>query len=216
MPGAFYWVCLVPLRGMYRWSGIMHEILWHGRGGQGVVLASEVLAEAAYLQGYRGVTSAPTFGPERRGAPLTASTRIDDEPIRTFSQIALADIVIVLDELLFGSVDIGAGLRNGGILIVNSARPPENFRLPDKPAARTASVDAAAIAREFRLTVGGAPVVNTPLLGSLARLWDRISLAGIERGLAFKMPPASAYNNYQAVRRAFEMTVVGDTRHEQT
>jgi len=67
----------------------MHEIIWHGRGGQGVVLAAQILAESAYIQGFPGVTSAPTFGPERRGAPLTASTRISDGPIRTFSQIAV-------------------------------------------------------------------------------------------------------------------------------
>jgi 2-oxoacid:acceptor oxidoreductase gamma subunit (pyruvate/2-ketoisovalerate family) len=84
----------------------MHEVIWHGRGGQGVVVAAQILAEAAYLEGFKGVTSAPTFGPERRGAPLTASTRIADNPIRTFSQTEMADIAVVLDDSLFGVVDI--------------------------------------------------------------------------------------------------------------
>jgi len=86
----------------------MHEIIWHGRGGQGVVLAAQILAESAYIQGFPGVTSAPTFGPERRGAPLTASTRISDGPIRTFSQIASADIAVILDESLLEAAT-GAG-----------------------------------------------------------------------------------------------------------
>src|SRR5512133_3523569 len=84
----------------------MFEVIWHGRGGQGVVIAAQILAESAYLQGFNGVTSAPTCGPERRGAPLTASTRISDTPIRTFSQIEKADIAVVLDPSLFHVVDI--------------------------------------------------------------------------------------------------------------
>ena len=96
----------------------MYEIIWHGRGGQGVVLAAQILAEAAYIQGFRGVTSAPTFGPERRGAPLTASTRISDEPVRTFSQIASADIAVILDEsLLEAATGAGRIKENGRIYL---------------------------------------------------------------------------------------------------
>ena len=76
----------------------MKEVIWFGRGGQGAVVAAQILAESAYLEGFRGVTSAPTFGPERRGAPVTASTRISEDPIRMFSQVEMADIAIVLDE----------------------------------------------------------------------------------------------------------------------
>ncbi len=187
----------------------MFEIIWHGRGGQGVVLASEVLAESAYIQGYRGVTSAPTFGPERRGAPLTASTRIDDEPIRTFSQIALADIVVVLDETLFYVVDIYDRLREGGLLVVNSSKPPERFRSEKKPTIGTASVDALLIARECGLTAGDVPVVNTPLLGALARAWDVLSMDSIEQGLARKMSAAGASDNMKAAWMAFERTMLG-------
>lgn len=195
----------------------MNEIIWHGRGGQGVVLASEVLAEAAYLQGYKGVTSAPTFGPERRGAPLSASTRIADEPIRIFSRIERPHIAVVLDESLFDTMDIAGTLREGGILIVNSDKPPERF-IPGKTnSIRAATVDAVSIAREYRLFVGGAPVVNTPLLGALARVWNGIEMRNIERGMGFKMSPPAAYNNFQAARSAFERTLVngGEGREEQ-
>ena len=184
----------------------MYEIIWHGRGGQGVVLASEVLAEAAYLQGFKGVTSAPTFGPERRGAPLAASTRIADEPLRTFSQIEEADIAVILDESLFSVVDIWKGLKEGGIMVINSPTPPDESFL--RKAVTVLWVDAAAVAREHRLTAGGAPVVNTPLLGALARGWGRVDLDNIEKGLGIKMSSSGAYANFQAVKTAFEKTVV--------
>ncbi|MCX5853490.1 MAG: 2-oxoacid:acceptor oxidoreductase family protein, partial [Deltaproteobacteria bacterium] len=92
----------------------MHEVIWHGRGGQGVVVAAQILAESAYFQGFKGVTSVPTFGPERRGAPLTASTRISDEPIRTFSQIEQADVAVVLDVSLMNTINILGSLKKGG------------------------------------------------------------------------------------------------------
>lgn len=91
----------------------MKEILWHGRGGQGVVLAAQILAEAAYIQGYGGVMSAPTFGPERRGAPVVASTRISREAIRTVAQIEKGDVAVVLDASLLGIVDILGRLKEG-------------------------------------------------------------------------------------------------------
>lgn len=184
----------------------MYEIIWHGRGGQGVVLASEVLAEAAYFQGFKGVTSAPTFGPERRGAPLAASTRIADEPLRTFSQIEEADIAVVLDDSLFHVVDIWGGLKEGGILVINAPTPPDKGFLV-KPVT-ILWLDAAAVAREHRLTAGGRPVVNTPLLGALARGWGLVDLNNIEKALGIKMSSAGAYVNFQAVKTAYEKTVI--------
>ncbi|MBW2561684.1 MAG: 2-oxoacid:acceptor oxidoreductase family protein, partial [Deltaproteobacteria bacterium] len=145
----------------------MHEILWHGRGGQGVVLAAQILAETAYIQGFLGVTSAPTFGPERRGAPLTASTRVSDEPVRTFSQVAPADIAVILDESLLDAATGEGILREGGIVIVNTPLKPMEIGV--QRCLSVATVDAAGIAREHHLSMAGVPVVNTPLLGTLCR-----------------------------------------------
>src|SRR5512137_2078976 len=107
----------------------MYEIIWHGRGGQGVVIAAQILAESAYLQGFKGVTSAPTFGPERRGAPLTASTRISADPVRMVSQIDRADISVVLDPSLFSVVNIMGTLKEGALIIVNTSLKPEELAL---------------------------------------------------------------------------------------
>jgi 2-oxoacid:acceptor oxidoreductase gamma subunit (pyruvate/2-ketoisovalerate family) len=184
----------------------MHEVIWHGRGGQGVVVAAQILAEAAYLEGFRGVTSAPTFGPERRGAPLTASTRIADRPIRTFSQTELADIAVVLDDSLFGVVDILGRLRKGGLLIINTAQPPENFEIGD--AFGLATVDAAGMALKQHLIKEGAPVVNTPMLGAFARAAGMVSLENLDKALRGKLSREAVLKNYAAVKAAYDETLI--------
>ncbi len=183
----------------------MHEILWHGRGGQGVVLAAQILAEAAYVHGFRGVTSAPTFGPERRGAPLTASTRIADDPVRTFSQVAPADIAVILDPSLLAAATTGEMLRGNGLVIINTPLKPEETGIDG--GFTVATVDAAGIALEHHLSMGGVPVVNTPLLGAFCRASGPVSLESIEEGLKNKMPRGRASFNFQAVRTAFERTL---------
>ena len=97
----------------------MIEIRFHGRGGQGAVVASNILAEAAFMEG-KDVCSFPFFGVERRGAPVTAFTRVDSRPIRVKSGIYAPDHVIVLDPSLLKAVDVLAGLKKGGIVLVNT------------------------------------------------------------------------------------------------
>jgi len=184
----------------------MHEVIWHGRGGQGVVVAAQILAEAAYLEGFKGVTSAPTFGPERRGAPLTASTRIADDPIRTFSQTELADIAVVLDDSLFGVVDILGRVRKGGLVIINTAQPPENFKVGDEFG--LATVDAAGVALKQHLIKEGAPVVNTPMLGAFARAAGMVSLENLEKALRGKLSREAVLKNYAAVKAAHDETLI--------
>jgi len=190
----------------------MHEVIWHGRGGQGVVLAAQILAESAYLQGFGGVTSAPTFGPERRGAPLTASTRISDAPIRTVSQIEQADIAVVLDPTVMTIVDIFGRLKNGGMIIINTPHSADDLSI-DGGRFTVATVDASGIARKQRLMVAGAPVMNTPMLGAFARATGLVSLNCVEKGLKKKMPADRAAANFSAVSAAFDVTVI-TPKHE--
>lgn len=186
----------------------MYEIIWHGRGGQGVVVAAQILAEAAYLQGYKGVTSAPTFGPERRGAPLTASTRIADAPLRTFSQIELADIAVVLDPSLLKVVNIQDSVKDGGLIIINTDLQPDSFQL--RSGLKIAVVDAVKIALKFHLLKEAAPIVNTPLLGAFARAADIVTLEYIDQGLKKKLPAKAVAANSMAVNAAYEQTTVKD------
>ncbi|MDI6726378.1 MAG: 2-oxoacid:acceptor oxidoreductase family protein [Smithellaceae bacterium] len=183
----------------------MYEIIWHGRGGQGVVVVAHILAEAAYLQGYKGVTSAPTFGPERRGAPVTASTRIADEPIRTYAQIEKADIAVVLDPSLLRVVNVLGSLKENGLLIINThQQKPEQLGL--NGSYNLAIVDAVSIALRHELIREGAPVVNTPLLGSFARAAGLVSLECLEKGLAWKLSGGVLAANILALKAAYEET----------
>lgn len=186
----------------------MHEVIWHGRGGQGVVIAAQILAESAYLQGFKGVTSAPTFGPERRGAPLTASTRISDTPIRTFSQIEKADISVVLDPSLFGIVDILGSLKPNGLLLINTQQKAEEVKIEGCLGLRIATLDAAAIAIRFHLLKEGSPMVNTPMLGVLSKASGLVSLDHIEKGLKWKLSGGAAATNIAALRAAYEETSI--------
>ena len=188
----------------------MYEVIWHGRGGQGVVVAAQILAEAAYLQGFKGVTSAPTFGPERRGAPLTASTRISSDPVRMVSQIERADISVVLDPSLLSVVNILGTLREGGIIIINTSFKPDELSLDAK--INVATVDAGAIAMRHRLIREGKPIVNTPMLGAFARAANIVSLEAMEKGLKSKLPSAVSAANIASLRDAFENTLINTSR----
>ena len=189
----------------------MHEVIWHGRGGQGVVVAAQILAEAAYLEGFKGVTSAPTFGPERRGAPLTASTSIADNPILTFSQIELAYITVVLDDSLFGVVDILGKVKKGGMVIINTAKPAETFNIP--AGFNLATVDAANVSLKQHLIKEGAPVVNTPMLGAFAKAAGMVSLENLEKALRSKLSREAIFKNFAAVKAAYEVTITREKRN---
>ena len=105
----------------------MIEIRWHGRGGQGAKTASQLLADAAFMAG-KFVQSFPEYGPERSGAPITAYNRISDERCCVHSNIYEPDYVAVVDETLLESVDVCAGLKENGAVIINSAKDPEEYR----------------------------------------------------------------------------------------
>ena len=188
----------------------MKEVIWFGRGGQGAVVAAQILAESAYLEGFRGVTSAPTFGPERRGAPVTASTRISKDPIRMFSQVEMADIAIVLDETLLGVVDVKGRIRKGGTVLINTCAKPEDMGFDAD--VDVATVDATGIALKLRLTKEGAPVINTPMLGAFAKATGIVSLENVEKALRSKLSSAAASQNFETVRAAYEGTVIKKTQ----
>lgn len=170
-----------------------------------MVIAAQILAESAYLECFKGVTSAPTFGPERRGAPVSASTRIAEEPIRSFSQIEAADTAIVMDESLFKVVNISGKVKKGGMIIVNTA-DPEKVHL--NGCSKAAFVNAAGIALKHKLIAGGSPVVNTPLLGAFAKATGLVSLDNIEKVLKKKLPREIADANISAAAEAYNSTIV--------
>ncbi len=181
----------------------MREIRFHGRGGQGAVVASELLAQAAFLDG-KEPQSFPFFGVERRGAPVTAYARIDDRPIGLRTSIVAPDVVVVLDPGLLGTTPVTDGLKPGGLLLVNSARPPERLAVP--PGVYRATVDATAIAVEHGLGSRTMPIVNTTVLGALARASGVVSLEALQRAIDRYVPSrprenrAAAADGFASVR----------------
>ncbi len=180
------------------------EIRWHGRGGQGAISSAQILAQAAYHAGCRGVTSAPTFGAERRGAPVSASTRLSSEPLRKFSQIEHPDVVVVLDDTLLESADTTGGLKDGGWLIVNSHLEPSCFAV--REGLHVATADATSVARGLGLVVAGSVIVNTAMLGAFARVTQLVSLDDLGAVIATKFAAALAQKNFEAARITYEMT----------
>jgi 2-oxoacid:acceptor oxidoreductase gamma subunit (pyruvate/2-ketoisovalerate family) len=180
------------------------NVTWHGRGGQGAVTAAMILAEAAYLDGYQGVTAAPFFGVERRGAPITATTRFSKKPIRTLSPATQADVVVVLDERLLQAVDVLGGLRADGLLILNASSPPEIFCTDMDIAVATS--DANSIAREIGLVVAGAVLINTSLLGAFSKASSLIQMKSLEKAIGENFSEQAAKINIQGARLTYEAT----------
>lgn len=185
----------------------MIEIRIHGRGGQGAVIASQILAEAAFLEG-KSVQAFPSFGSERRGAPVSAFVRIDDEEIRVRTEIYEPDGLVVLDEglITLGLADVTVGLRPGGWIIINSASKPEAFS--DLGNYRIATVNASRIAAEHRLGSRTAPIVNTAICGAVAQLSGIASLDELDEAIRRHVPIKPEENVAAARKAADELTVL--------
>lgn len=184
----------------------IYEIRWHGRGGQGAISSAQILAEAAFFQGFKGVAAAPFFGAERRGAPVTASTRFSNEELRVYSQIEHPDIAIVLEEALIHTGNAAAGLKPGGWLIVNSTKTPAELGLAAN--IRVATADALGVAQRLGLLVAGNAIVNTAILGAFVRATGLVSLDCIQRAIESRFPPAAARLNTEAARLTYDATVI--------
>ena len=180
------------------------EIRWHGRGGQGAVTSANLLAEAAYYAGFKGVTSAPAFGAERRGAPITASTRFASEPLRHFSQVDSPDIIVVLDSSLLAAANAVQGLSEEEYVLVNSRLAPEELGLSN--GYKVATADADRISEEVDLRASGVIMVNTAMLGAIAKATGLISLQDIKKALSNAFPAKAAKKNIEAAALTYECT----------
>ena len=180
----------------------MIEVRIHGRGGQGAVTSAELLALAAIEEGMYA-QAFPSFGPERRGAPVLAFCRISDQPIRIRANIYEPDIVVVLDASLLKIVNVAAGLKTNGLLVTTSSDSSEKVREDLKIKNRIGLVDAVKIARE----VLGLPITNTTMLGSL------IKASGLVKKESFISPLKERFGriaekNISAFERAYQETIL--------
>ncbi len=175
--------------------GPLVEFRIHGRGGQGNVIAAYILASAAFEDGRFG-QAFPSFGPERRGAPVEAFVRIADQPFRRRSQVRNPDFLIIQDETLLHVPGIIAGRRPAGGILVNSNRSIAELGLDRSQ--RAVSISATALATEIL----GRPVPNTALLAALLTLTEIVSLAALERALARRFEGETLARNLRLVREA--------------
>jgi len=167
----------------------MIEVRFHGRGGQGAVIASNILAEAGFLEG-KEVAAFPFFGVERRGAPVTAYTRLAQEKIRIKSGIYSPDFVVVLDPSLLKAVDVAEGLKPGGLVLINSKSSPDALRkdlglAEDK---KLATVNATDIAIKHRLGSKAQPIVNSSVLGAFAKASGIVKIESLIEGVKNNVP----------------------------
>jgi pyruvate ferredoxin oxidoreductase gamma subunit len=190
----------------------MLEIRWHGRGGQGAVTASKVLAATALRDG-KHFQAFPEYGPERRGAPVQAFTRISDEPIKLFSQVTNPKIVIIVDNSLIGKAPLTDGLPEDGIILANFDGKPSDLRAklgldanPKLKGCKVYTVGATAIANRCL----GRPITNTPMLGALVKITNVVPLNQLEaevEAMFGKMKGDLVERNLAAVRAGFEEVV---------
>ncbi len=173
----------------------MKEIRFHGRGGQGAVTAADLLAMAAFFDG-KYSQAFPSFGTERRGAPVTAFARISDRFIRLRSQIYEPDYIVVQDPSLLEVIDVASGLKSTGKALINTEK--SSIRLNTQAEVHTIN------ATRIALDVLGVPIVNTAMIGAFAALTKEVSLDSVVRAVRRRFPEKLAEKNVRAVEVAYE------------
>jgi pyruvate ferredoxin oxidoreductase gamma subunit/phenylglyoxylate dehydrogenase gamma subunit len=183
----------------------VYEIRFHGRGGQGAVLAIQILAKALVHEG-KFIKGVPSFGFERRGAPVTSYLRFDDKEIRQTTNIYHPDWIVCIDPTLFRTIDIFQGVKENGLLVQATSKDIEELDIPEK-IKRVGLCNAYHIALE----VIGRPITNTIMLGALVKTTDVVSLESLLSALeetAFR--DAVLQINIDAVTRGYNETKVFD------
>ena len=182
------------------------EIRWHGRGGQGAKTAALLLADVCFSTGAE-VQGFPEYGPERMGAPITAYNRISDKPIRVHSNIYDPDYVVVVDETLIEDIDVTAGLKEGGAIIINTAKSPEEVRpMLRGYKGRVCTIDA----RKVSIATLGKYFPNSPMLAAVLKVTGLMDidafLKDMETSYAHKFAtkPEVIKGNMDALKMALE------------
>jgi pyruvate ferredoxin oxidoreductase gamma subunit len=179
------------------------EIRWHGRGGQGAVVAAELVARAAINEG-KYASAFPAFGAERRGAPVIAFVRINSKkPIRVRAEIDEPDVVIALDPRLLHIVNVTSGLKEGGTLIINTVQSLQEVEAKFGTKWHLAVINATKIARE----VLGVTIVNTAMIGALLKATEVVKIESLLEPLQYHFPRL-AERNMNAIKRAYEETLI--------
>lgn len=180
------------------------EIRWHGRGGQGAITAAKIVANAAFVSGFGGVVMSPTFGTERRGAPVLTSLKLSKNKIYDLSPIENPDMVVVLDHLLVDEASVADGLKPGGLIIINSPKALNDYQFPGM---RVAIADVTTLASEVGLTKG---IVNTGIIGAFAKASGLLDLDVLLKAIEEEFEGKKPHENAESARLTYEKTEMGD------
>ncbi len=183
----------------------MYEIIFHGRGGQGAVTSAALLVLALAEEGKYG-QAFPKFGSERRGAPVSAFLRIDNEPIIYRSSIKSPDCIVVLDSKLPEIINVAAGLKEGGMAVLNTSKGPEELNLGVRLAA-IGTVNATRLAFEIYGSTA-MPITNMAMLGAFAATTGWITLPSIVKAMQQRYKGSALERNVQAMQQAYDATRV--------
>lgn len=187
----------------------LFEVRLHGRGGQGVVTAAELLSEAAFDEG-RYAQAFPSFGSERTGAPVVAYCRIGDAPIRTREPVMQPHALVIQDATLLHQVDVFAGMRSDGWVLINSKETPHELGIDSLAAGHVLTVAASDLAQEHV----GRPMPNAALLGGLAALTGIVHLDAVVAAIRAKFTPAVAEGNVAAAQAAYDLVAATASQGE--
>jgi 2-oxoacid:acceptor oxidoreductase gamma subunit (pyruvate/2-ketoisovalerate family) len=188
----------------YRWTmrKDIIEIRWHGRGGQGAITAAKIVANAAFVSGYKGVVMAPTFGTERRGAPVFTSLKISREKIYDLSPITTPDMVVVLDHTLLDEVNVGAGLKEQGLVVLNAPRPVGEYKFAGM---KVAVSDVTRHAVEAGLPPG---IVNSGIIGAFSKASGLVDIDILVKAIEKEFSGKKPEKNARAARIAYDNTEI--------
>jgi len=186
----------------------MHQVRFHGRGGQGVVAAAEMLSVAAFEED-RHAQAVPSFGSERMGAPVVSYCRIDDRPIRLREPVLDPDVLIVQDPTLFGAIDVFSGLRPDGYVIINTGRSIDELEIEEALSHLAPGRVATVAATELALRYVKQPKPNAALLGALAALTQIVAVESVRAAIAAKFPGEVGEANVRAANAAYELARAG-------
>jgi len=170
------------------------EIRWHGRGGQGAITAAKIVAQAAFDSGFRGVVMAPSFGTERRGAPVETSLKISKTKIHDLGPIEHPDVVVVLDDGILNEIDVTAGMKPGGTLVINTPKARGEYDFGDF---KLATADVTGLAEKAGLKRG---IVNTGIIGAFAKALPIVPLSALLQAIEVEFEGNRGPENAEAAR----------------
>ena len=176
------------------------EIRWHGRGGQGAITAAKIVANAAFISGYKGVVMAPTFGTERRGAPVFTSLKVSKQKIYDLSPITTPDMVVVLDHSLLDEVNVVAGLKEDGLVVLNAPKPVSEYNFNGM---KVAVSDVTRHAVEAGLPPG---IVNSGIIGAFSKASGLVEIGVLLKAIEEEFSGKKPEMNSKAAQIVYEHT----------